>query len=152
MRTIVQPFTERGAEITIPRPLPNVVCDIGLAAEVFRQLVDNACRFNAQQAKCVRIDWEVSRDGRGPVVFSVGDNGIGIREKHAPLLFRKFKRLNGRDEFGGGSGMGLAIADKIVRLHGGRIWVQSRFGEGSTFRFTLQGEHDDGDSSTDHAG
>ena len=75
-----------------------------------------------------------------PVVFHVRDNGIGIREKHLESVFRIFKRLHGRDQFGGGTGAGLAIAKKIVERHGGRSWIESAFGEGTTVFFTLRGE------------
>jgi signal transduction histidine kinase len=70
-------------------------------------------------------------------VFYVRDNGIGIREKHFEAVFGIFKRLHSRDKFGGGTGAGLTIVKKIVERHGGQIWVDSEFGEGTTFYFTL---------------
>jgi len=75
----------------------------------------------------------------GLIVFYVKDNGIGIREKHLDAIFRIFKRLHGRDKFGGGTGAGLTFVKQIVERHGGRIWVESQQGEGSTFYFTLMG-------------
>ena len=71
-------------------------------------------------------------------IFYVRDNGIGIRGNHLQTMFRIFKRLHGRDKFGGGTGIGLTIAKKIVERHGGRIWVESTVGEGTAFYFTLQ--------------
>ena len=72
----------------------------------------------------------------GPI-FYVRDNGIGIREKHLLSIFRMFKRLHGRDKYGGGTGAGLALTKKIVERMGGRIWGSSTYGEGTTFYFTL---------------
>ncbi|MBI4389530.1 MAG: HAMP domain-containing protein [Nitrospinae bacterium] len=81
-----------------------------------------------------------SRPSLGPHVFYVRDNGIGIPEKHFESIFRIFKRLHGKDKFGGGTGVGLTIVKKLVDLHKGKIWVESAKGEGTTFYFTLKQE------------
>jgi len=73
-------------------------------------------------------------------VFYVRDNGIGIKEKNLDSIFRIFKRLHGRDKFGGGTGAGLTITKKIVERHEGKLWVESTYGEGTTFFFTLAKE------------
>ncbi len=79
------------------------------------------------------------RVGKEGPVFFVRDNGIGIREKHFDTIFRIFKRLHGRDKYGGGTGAVMSIVKKIVEGHNGRVWLESMEGEGTTFYFTLDG-------------
>jgi signal transduction histidine kinase len=125
---------ESGVEIRIPRPLPVVRCDRVRVRELFYNLVINAVKYNDKAEKWV----EIGQAENG--AFYVRDNGIGIQEKHFDSIFRIFKRLHGRDKFGGGTGAGLTIVKKIVERHNGRIWVESTFGEGTTIYFTLEKE------------
>jgi light-regulated signal transduction histidine kinase (bacteriophytochrome) len=104
--------------------------------EIFHNLIVNAMKYNDKPEKHVEVGWR--EDPGGPPVFYVRDNGIGIPEKHHDAVFRIFKRLHGRDKFGGGTGAGLTIVKKIVERHHGRIWVESSAGQGTTFYFTLQ--------------
>ncbi len=111
-----------------------------LVREVFANLISNALKYNLQPQKWVEIGCllpDPAAGERGPVLY-VRDNGIGIREKHHDSVFNVLRRLHGRDEFGGGSGAGLAIAKSIVERHGGRIWLESVYGGGTTFFFTLK--------------
>ena len=141
---------ELGVEVRRPQPLPTIECDSVRVAEVFRNLVTNALKYNDKPDKWIEIGCELATseaiagsapggDGfrPGDTVFYVRDNGIGIREKHTESIFRIFKRLHGRDKFGGGTGAGLTIVKKIVERHGGHISVASTQGKGTTFHFTL---------------
>ncbi|MEA5504367.1 ATP-binding protein [Halotia wernerae UHCC 0503] len=127
---------EMEVEIRIPRPLPTVYCDRIQVGEVFNNLIANAIKYNDKAKKWVEIGYLDQPDP--PVIFYVRDNGIGIREKHFEAIFRIFKRLHGPSKYGGGTGAGLTITKKIVERHGGTIWVESIYGEGSTFYFTLE--------------
>jgi len=123
---------ESGVELRIPRPLPPVRCDRVPVRELFYNLILNAAKYNDKPAKWVEVGW-----APGPVLY-VRDNGIGIPEQHFDRVFQMFKRLHGRDQYGGGTGAGLSVAKKIVERHGGRIWIESQCGQGTTFHFTLQ--------------
>ena len=129
---------EKGVEVRVRGPLPIVPCDRTQAELLFTNLLTNAVKYNDKPSKWVEVGFEVPVEGadRRPV-FHVRDNGIGVPEKHRHAVFRMFKRLHGRDKYGGGSGAGLAFAEKIVERHGGSIWVESIPGEGATFYFTL---------------
>ncbi|WP_414562046.1 MULTISPECIES: ATP-binding protein [unclassified Anabaena] len=124
-------------EIQIPRPLPTVYCDRVQVGEVFNNLIANSIKYNDKAEKIIEIGY--INESLAPITFYVRDNGIGIKEKHFDSIFRIFKRLHGPSKYGGGTGAGLTIAKKIVERHGGKIWVESTYGEGSTFYFTLQG-------------
>lgn len=144
---------EKGVEVRRPRRLPCIICDSARVAEIFSNLVTNAYKYNDKEEKWIEIGWSGPGEGESgaslleggqdkfskeSIVFYVRDNGIGIPEKHLDNVFAIFKRLHSREKYGGGSGAGLTIAKKIVERHGGRIWVESTVGEGSTFYFTLE--------------
>ena len=135
----------------IPRPLPTIKCDRTQVNELFTNLISNGIKYNQQTQKAIEIGYldpedpiylakmsEDPDDTACKTIFYVGDNGIGIRERHLESIFRIFKRLHGQKKYGGGTGAGLTITKKIVERHGGEIWVQSTYNQGSTFYFTLQ--------------
>ena len=133
----LKPFlAERGVELVRETPLPTVVGNGTRLGEVFQNLITNGAKYNDKQTKEVRIGCEPTP----APVFYVRDNGIGIAPQHRESVFRIFKRLHEQDKFGGGTGAGLTIVKKIVERHGGRIWLESTPGEGTTFYFTLSEE------------
>ena len=127
---------EDRVEARVPRPLPTVRADRVRVGEIFYNLIVNAMKYNDKADKWIEIGWR--ENPAGPPVFYVRDNGIGIPEKHHDAVFRIFKRLHGRDKYGGGTGAGLTIVRKIIERHHGRIWLESSAGEGTTFYFTLE--------------
>ena len=139
-------LAERHVQVEVARDMPLVTCDRVRAGHVFRNLIVNAVKYNDNESKEVVIGWN-STDGGAPRFF-VRDNGIGIPDKHKEKVFHIFKRLHGRDAYGGGTGAGLTIVRKIVERHGGHIWVDSQPGVGSTFYFTLAPETVSQESNT----
>jgi light-regulated signal transduction histidine kinase (bacteriophytochrome) len=128
----------KNCQIRIPKSLPTVLGDRVLLEEVFTNLISNAFKYNDQSEKSVEIGWsEANSQHPNFVTLSVRDNGIGIREKHLDSVFRIFKRLHAQNKYGGGTGAGLTIVKKIIERHGGNIQVQSIYGQGTVFLFTL---------------
>jgi two-component system, chemotaxis family, sensor kinase Cph1 len=126
-------------DIQIPRTLPSINCDSVLVNEIFSNLITNAFKYSDRADRIIEIgylDPSESTNRKTPV-FYVRDNGIGIKTHHLESIFYLFKRLHSQERYGGGAGAGLAIAKRIIERHGGDIWVESIFNEGSTFYFTL---------------
>ena len=115
-------------------PLPEVMADSTQIVQVFQNLIINGIKFHGEEAPKIHISAEKIAS---EWVFSVQDNGIGIDPQYSERIFEIFKRLNSRERYPG-TGIGLSICKKIVERHGGRIWVESELGKGSTFYFTLQ--------------
>jgi PAS domain S-box-containing protein len=126
---------ESGAEIIFSN-LPTVTGNKALLATVFQNLLDNSLKFRKNGAKPVIEIKAVQKDGEWE--FSLRDNGIGLNQQYENRIFVIFQRLHTRDKFEG-SGIGLSICKKIIAFHGGKIWVQSQEGDGTTFLFTLPG-------------
>lgn len=123
-----------GAKITVD-DLPTLDVNPGAIKQVFQNLVSNALKYQELgSVPEVHIKAEEQDDYWR---FAVRDNGIGIREEFRDTIFQLFQRLHTRDQYSG-TGIGLAIAKKIVERHGGEIWVESEEGRGSTFYFTLE--------------
>ncbi|MEL7023020.1 MAG: ATP-binding protein [Pseudomonadota bacterium] len=119
--------------------LPEVACEPVSVRELYRNLILNALKYNTRERPEVSVGvLEQEPDSpRRPPVFFVRDNGIGIAAVYHDSIFKIFRRLHGKDEYGGGTGAGLTFVKRIVERHGGHIWVESTPGQGSTFFFTL---------------
>jgi PAS domain S-box-containing protein len=137
-------ITESDA-IVICDPLPAVLADPAHLPLLFRNLIANAIKFRAADPPRIHVSVrqvsEVSgeapdREVTSVYEFAVRDNGIGIEPQYFERIFIIFQRLNSRDQYSG-NGIGLSICKKIVELYGGRTWVESALGQGSTFYFTL---------------
>jgi light-regulated signal transduction histidine kinase (bacteriophytochrome) len=139
--------TDKSCTIELPRPLPTIQCDPVRVREIFSNLISNALKYNRQDCPRVEVGYlapdepgarpNAPAEADGHVIYYVRDDGIGIEQRHFEQIFRMFKRLHGRDEFGGGVGAGLTVVKKVVQRHGGCIWLDSPVGAGSTFYFTL---------------
>jgi len=115
-------------------PLPTVVADPTQLLQLFQNLIGNAIKYCRDQQPMIHVG---VREDDGAWTFNVQDNGIGINPRQAEWIFQIFHRLHADETEYAGTGIGLAICKRIVERHGGRIWVDSEPGEGSTFLFTL---------------
>ncbi|MGZ7108726.1 MAG: ATP-binding protein, partial [Methanobacterium sp.] len=133
LTNLKSPIEECHTEITHD-PLPEITADKSQITRVFQNLISNALKF---RKKGIRPKIHISARKKGnEYVFSVSDNGIGLEEQYSDRIFEVFKRLHTIGEYQG-AGIGLAIIKRIIDLHNGRVWVESEFGVGSTFYFTI---------------
>ena len=133
-RDLEYAIRSKHAVIRVDAPLPTVTGDPTHLGELFRNLLSNAMKFNRSEPPEVRIS---ARDDEGGFLrVAVADNGIGIDARYRERIFDLFERLHPQEEFEG-TGAGLAICKKVVEGYGGRIWVESEPGQGSTFFVTL---------------
>lgn len=126
---------ESNAEITYDK-LPTVIGDEIQLQRVFQNMISNAIRFR----KCeepLKIHISASTDKENnEYIFSMSDNGIGIEKQYLERIFVIFQRLHTREVYKG-TGIGLSIVKKVIERHGGHVWIESKYGEGSTFYFTI---------------
>jgi len=131
-KNVQQRIGESRAGVTYDA-LPAVMGDRTQLVQLFQNFISNAIKFRSDQPPAIHIGVQQQTE---TWLFSVRDNGIGIEPEFAERIFVIFQRLHARDEYPG-TGIGLAICKKIVERHGGRIWVESKLGQGATFYFTL---------------
>ncbi|NOX55134.1 MAG: FHA domain-containing protein [Planctomycetes bacterium] len=132
LRNLEPQIAQAGAKVT-RGAMPELAADRGQMVRLLQNLIANAIQYRADRPLEIEIRADVEDDA---CTFSVHDNGMGIPDDQLDRVFELFERLHTEEEIPG-SGAGLAIAKRIVERHGGRIWVESQLGEGSTFYFTL---------------
>ena len=129
----LEPTLKKSNGTIVFHNLPKVTIPRTWMKQLFMNLIDNGLKFNKSKMPTVEVTCE-ERDTE--LLFKVSDNGIGIEEKYFDRLFTLFERLHTQEEYPG-TGAGLAICKKIVQQFGGRIWIESQVGKGTTFFFTL---------------
>ena len=132
--TNMSPTIERKNAVVTRDPLPELTCDESQIHRLFQNLISNAIKFCDQPQQLIHISAE---EQKNHWLLSVKDNGIGIDPSYHETIFKIFQRLHSKDKYPG-TGIGLAICQKIVERHEGKIWVESNPGKGSTFFFTLK--------------
>ena len=138
LKVLAISIAESGARVTHD-PMPTALCDSTQIGQVFQNLIANAIKFRGDESPAIHVGVESSEH---EWVFSVKDNGLGIEPEYFDRIFVIFQRLQPRAEYPG-TGMGLAICKRIIERHGGRTWVESETGSGSTFYFTLAAKGED---------
>ncbi|KPK29054.1 MAG: hypothetical protein AMJ61_00360 [Desulfobacterales bacterium SG8_35_2] len=113
--------------------LPIVIADETQLLQLFQNLISNAIKFRGNESPRIHIS---SKEGEGEWIFSISDNGIGISKEFMDRIFIIFQRLHPISKYPG-TGIGLAVCKKIVERHGGKIWIESEPGKGSTFYFSI---------------
>jgi chemotaxis family two-component system sensor kinase Cph1 len=130
LRSIID---ESGATIEFDK-MPTIMANHLEMIQLFQNLIVNAIKYRSEKPLEIQINGSAEGDRW---FFSIKDNGIGIESQYKERIFDMFQRLHGKKEYSG-TGIGLAICKKIVENHGGKIWIDSTVGEGTTFYFTIK--------------
>ncbi len=125
-------IAETNAVVTHDK-LPIILSDSGQMTQLFQNLIGNGIKFHGKEPPRIQVS---VKDQSTNYLFSVRDNGIGIDAQYFDRLFKIFQRLHTKQEYPG-SGIGLVICKRIIERHGGKIWIESEVGKGSTVYFTL---------------
>ena len=129
----LQGAIEESGGVVTHDPLPNVIVDGAQLVQLFQNVVGNALKYRSAEPPRVHVS---AKKNRAEWIFSMQDNGLGIDPQYFEKIFVMFQRLHGREEFSG-TGIGLTLCKKIAERHGGRMWVESNPGKGSTFYLAL---------------
>ena len=132
LQNLKVPIEETNAVITHD-PLPTILGDAKLKVQLFQNIIGNALKYRSQNTPEIHIS-TIKKNNQ--YIFSIKDNGIGMSKDHLKKIFTIFQRLHTHEEYEG-TGIGLAIAQKIVNQQGGKIWAESELGRGTTFYFTI---------------
>jgi light-regulated signal transduction histidine kinase (bacteriophytochrome) len=124
---------EENDAIVVVDSLPQIHGDSSQMVQLFQNIIGNAIKYRSEKIPEIHIS---ASEGDQEWIFKIEDNGIGIQPEYNERIFQIFQRLHGSHAYSG-TGIGLAICKKIVELHGGSIWVNSKPGEGSIFYFTI---------------
>jgi light-regulated signal transduction histidine kinase (bacteriophytochrome) len=131
-QNIAKTMEEVRAELEV-HPIPSIWADEMQMTQLVQNLLSNAMKLHGKEKPRVEIS---STEMNAEIVFAVKDNGIGLNMAYADRIFQMFQRLNSGSKYPG-TGIGLAIAKKIIERHSGRIWVESEEGKGATFFFSI---------------
>jgi signal transduction histidine kinase len=127
---------KQNVKLTIQKNLPSFICDSVRFPEVWENLISNAIKYNDKPEPTIEIGTIKNKKNKNEYYFYVKDNGIGIEAEYLDKIFNTFQRAT-TDRRYEGTGIGLAIVKRIIEFHNGKIWAESKKGEGSTFYFTI---------------
>lgn len=143
--------------VLVPRMLPSIQASEVQCRQIFTNLLSNAFKYSDRPVRQVEIGYIAAGENHprphcpadltDRMIFYVADNGIGVERQNHEKIFTLFKRLHGPDDYGGGSGAGLTIVTKLISQLGGKIWIDSDLGNGTTFYFTLSRHGEPGEAS-----
>lgn len=125
-------FIPKHIHVSILKPLPTINADSTRIQQLFQNLLSNAVNYIDKQEGLVEIDYQ---EKESHYLFSIKDNGIGIKDEHHSKIFKMFNTLSNHEK---STGIGLSIVKKVVDLYQGEVWLESKYGEGTTFYFTLK--------------
>jgi signal transduction histidine kinase len=137
LKTIQPYIDEMGVTLNVEKDLPLIYGEMERLSQVMENLLYNAVKYIGKKNPAPRIDVGAMEQG-DQTVFFVRDNGIGIEKHYYQKIFEIFQRLPSGKKIGGGTGVGLTIVKRIIEHHGGKVWLESELGKGTTFFFTLK--------------